>query len=501
MVRLRPTSVGANRTRKSALYPPAGSSSEYDEDSDVADQVRTSVDDEQDLDFVQPNDDVDDDIAGGSDDDDNDADDDSLIDLELESFDVELEISAGGLRRPSANQLETAGSVIKSFMGSGLLGLPSAFQHGGVLFSTFGMLTLAMMATHCMLLLVKVKHRLRARGRQVVTYADLGEATLGKWAPPVVNGFLSFTQLGFCTVYVLFCAQNTAALIGLDEASWRYLVLPFWPLFILLSWIRTMKQLGRISLAATFFIVISCILVLAFSIAQMIEQGGVSSTVVFGVSSKAVLTLGMAIYAYEGIGIVLPCETGMKGPERFPRLLLICMFFATLNYITFGLLPYLAFGEATDDLITSNLAAFAAVHGGIWTVLSTLVTVLLIACIVGTYPLQLMVVYDILEEWLFSRGHLNPNSHKLWKQNGIRAGLVTLTVSVAVLFPSFDVLVSLVGSLGSSALQFVFPSLFFLRLKWSDIGVPLRVLVCGYVIFGVCAGILGTLQTIYDMIW
>jgi amino acid permease len=71
----------------------------------------------------------------------------------------------------------------------------------------------------------------------------------------------------------------------------------------------------------------------------------------------------MAIYAYEGIGIVLPCETGMKGPERFPRLLTICMMISTVNYLVFGLLPYLAFGSATDDIITTNLSAFAALHG------------------------------------------------------------------------------------------------------------------------------------------
>jgi amino acid permease len=159
------------------------------------------------------------------------------------------------------------------------------------------------------------------------------------------------------------------------------------------------------------------------------------------------------------------------------------------------------YGVVCDTFTHVHLWPLLSDEGGVWPALSGIVIVLLVLSIVGTYPLQLMVVYDLLEAWLFGSGRLNPHKHKFWKQNAVRATLVGVTVAVAVLFPSFDVLVNLVGSVGSSALQFVFPSLFFLRLKWDEISIPYRALVASYAVLGVCAGLLGTGQTVYGLIW
>ena len=62
--------------------------------------------------------------------------------------------------------------------------------------------------------------------------------------------------------------------------------------------------------------------------------------------------LSLGIYAFEGIGTVLPSVTAMKKPEKFPSVLVFVMVFSTVNYVLFGLLPYLAFGRNTSDEVT-----------------------------------------------------------------------------------------------------------------------------------------------------
>ena len=63
---------------------------------------------------------------------------------------------------------------------------------------------------------------------------------------------------------------------------------------------------------------------------------------------------GSVVYALGGIGVVLPVETSMKNKERYPRIMIIVMTFSTLNYVMFGLVPYLAFGDDTSDVVQKN---------------------------------------------------------------------------------------------------------------------------------------------------
>ena len=54
---------------------------------------------------------------------------------------------------------------------------------------------------------------------------------------------------------------------------------------------------------------------------------------------------GVAIYCYEGIGMVLPLENAMRNKHRFPPILAATMLLVTFLFISFGLCGYLAFGQ------------------------------------------------------------------------------------------------------------------------------------------------------------
>ena len=81
---------------------------------------------------------------------------------------------------------------------------------------------------------------------------------MGRTGSRVVNGLLMFTQFGFCCVYVVFCAKATHQYVNL---SWKLLVLVWYPVFVLLSWVRTLKILGYVSLLANIVTVFSLIVI------------------------------------------------------------------------------------------------------------------------------------------------------------------------------------------------------------------------------------------------
>ena len=67
---------------------------------------------------------------------------------------------------------------------------------------------------------------------------------------------------------------------------------------------------------------------------------------------------GTAIYAFEGIGVVLPLENQMAQPEAlrgWNGVLNTAMIIVTCLYIAVGFFGYLKYGEAVAAAITLNL--------------------------------------------------------------------------------------------------------------------------------------------------
>lgn len=67
---------------------------------------------------------------------------------------------------------------------------------------------------------------------------------------------------------------------------------------------------------------------------------------------------GIALFAFEGIALVLPLKNAMKNPNKFGGLfgvLNVGMFFVTICYFFLGELGYWKYGEDTEGSITLNL--------------------------------------------------------------------------------------------------------------------------------------------------
>ena len=167
-----------------------------------------------------------------------------------------------------------------------------------------------------------------------------------------------------------------------------------------------MKVLSIISGCAVFSILMSLIIIVIAStqtIVETIKEDESEFTVNWGVEWGSILIMmGMAIYAFEGIGLVIPCEAAITKPSHYNPVLIVSLTIASLNYIFIGFIAYIAFGTSTCDIITHNLQTFADTRPNeLWHVLTIIVTLALIITIAGTFPLQLFVVTDIIEEFAF----------------------------------------------------------------------------------------------------
>lgn len=70
------------------------------------------------------------------------------------------------------------------------------------------------------------------------------------------------------------------------------------------------------------------------------------------------LFFGTAVFAFEGIALVLPLKNVMKKPQNFSRfcgVLNVQIIVATCIYVSIGAIGYWKYGEETEASLTLNL--------------------------------------------------------------------------------------------------------------------------------------------------
>ncbi|XP_055752623.1 neutral amino acid uniporter 4-like [Salvelinus fontinalis] len=242
----------------------------------------------------------------------------------------------------------------------------------------------------------------------------------------LVNFFLVWTQLGFCSAYFVFLAENIKQVVEGYQGV-------------------------NITLADEFFDNTS-MLPAPVPLPTMMpapDFGDLQRLPLTSPLGKFPFFFGTAIFAFEGIGVVLPLENQMKEPKRFPAALNIGMGITIVLYVVLAMLGYLHFGDDVKGSKTLNLPHNA------WT--NQMVKILYSFGVFVSFAIQSFVPAEIM---------IPPVQARLWEswrapcETILRGLLVCPTLylvvnrfSFAVLIPRLDLVISLVGAVSSSALE------------------------------------------------
>lgn len=106
---------------------------------------------------------------------------------------------------------------------------------------------------------------------------------------------------------------------------------------------------------AIFLIFVTTIVILVFATIHLANNGWGEGVVLFN-SSTFLSMIGSAIYAYEGIGTIIPIMRKAEKPEDAAKVLFYVCATVFLIYCGFATYCYFIYGdELTQPLITSNL--------------------------------------------------------------------------------------------------------------------------------------------------
>lgn len=429
--------------------------------------------------------------------------------------------SIGSYQRLGESQgttwFQTLVHLLKGNIGTGLLGLPLAVKNAGLLMGPLSLLVMGMVAVHCMGLLVKCAHHLC--GRLNKPFVDYGDAVMyglescsspwlqnyARWGRYMVDFFLIITQLGFCSAYFVFLADNVRQVVGVANATssdchtnatlvlpqstmdvrlYMLLLLPF---LVLLVFVRSLHVLAVLSTVANVSMLVSLVLIFQLLVQRIPDPHALPLVASWRTYP---LFFGQAIFAFEGIGVVLPLENKMKEPWRFPLLLYVGMSLVTALYISLGCLGYLQFGPDVGTSITLNLPTC-------W--LYQAVKLLYCLGIFFTFALQFYVPAQIIIPFFVARV---PEGCELIVDLLVRSALVCLTCILAVLIPRLDLVLALVGSVSSSALALIIPPLLEIATFSSEGLSPLTIAKDALIsLLGFLGFVAGTYQALNELLF
>ncbi|XP_022235220.1 proton-coupled amino acid transporter 1-like [Limulus polyphemus] len=273
------------------------------------------------------------------------------------------------------------------------------------------------------------------------------------------------TQFGFCCIYFVFVSTNIKHVVynytkaEISIHGYLSILLPF---VILLSMARSLRHLALASTIANVLQILG-LCIIFFNLFQHLPP--TSSRPLTESLSKFPLYFGTTIYAFEGIGVVLPLENEMQTPQDFggcngvlnTGMIIVCCF-----YVAVGFFGYLKFGKDVKGSVTLNLPAEPAYE---------LVRIMFAIAVFLSYAIQFYVPLQFIWPFIRKKRRLDDwmsmKTQRIWEYV-LRALLVLVTYCLAVAIPRLDLFISLVGAMASSSLALVFPCLLEVIVFWDD---------------------------------
>uniref|UniRef100_A0A1B6C7H6 Amino acid transporter transmembrane domain-containing protein n=2 Tax=Clastoptera arizonana TaxID=38151 RepID=A0A1B6C7H6_9HEMI len=409
------------------------------------------------------------------------------------------------LEHPTSN-LDTMIHLLKGNIGTGILAMPDAFRNAGLMVGLFGTLIMGAICTHCMHMLVNCAHELCIRCQvpslgfsEVVEQAfSSGPSSVRKYSRAIrllVNVFLVVTQLGFCCVYFVFVAHNLHEILKnyhvQVEVQWILLslLLPM----ILLNWVNNLKYLTPVSMLAAILTSVGLGITFFYMLQGLPRTSSVHA---FSSWKQLPLFFGTAIYAFEGIGVVLPLENNMETPQDFGGLTGVLntgMVIVACLYTSVGFFGYLKYGDAVKKgSITLNLPQNE--------LLAQSVRVMMAIAIFLSYGLQFYVPMSII--WPPIKSRIGTERNQRVAELLMRTALVAITFGLAIAIPNLSAVISLVGAVSSSTLALIFPPIIEIVTFWdkglSRVTIMKDILIA---VFGILGFLFGSYVSIHNIIY
>ncbi|KAG5681514.1 hypothetical protein PVAND_010940 [Polypedilum vanderplanki] len=411
-------------------------------------------------------------------------------------------------RQKPISYWEALANLFKANVGTGCFGMADAIKNAGIILGPIATIIIAIICVECMRMLlvaaeyIMIENQLNSRP----DYSHVVELSFSKskherWRKYsrlmrlICNISLCLTQFGFCCVYILFVTKSSK--IVLDYYGIIYdlkIIMAIVLIPILMSaLVRQLKNIAIFSGIANICMIIGA----AMTLIYCIDLPPLNERAYIKLDTLP-LYFGTALFAFEGISLVLPLQNSMKKPENFSKfpfgVLHIGMSFVSIIYTVLGTMGYWKFGEQTEGSLTLNLPTDQ--------ILAQIIITTVSLGVLLTYAIQFFVGIHIMLPPIL-RNSKTAAKFPILTELIFRTLMVFVTFIIAMLVPNLSLLLSLIGSVCCVILAFIFPSIVELMTSYDKgkIGVFCWIKNIVILILALCGFILGgglALKGIYD---
>ncbi|ACI64178.1 possible amino acid/polyamine transporter family II, partial [Thalassiosira pseudonana CCMP1335] len=358
--------------------------------------------------------------------------------------------------------------------GVGMLGLPYVFKSAGWIGGFFVTLENSMV-TH-------VHENVLTRMRKPLnSFPGIAREAFGDNGCICLSAVLYF-ELFSCLAIFLVSLGDHLHLLFPNVSQSRHMTIVAGLLTVPSALLRTPKLLSYLSMlgtVATVAVVSSVVLsaLVMFVVAgEKAESLSDAREYTMYSSTGLSLALGIVAYCFSGHAIVPSIYSSMKRPQEFEKMIdltygvvLLCCFLVAVS-------GYYMFGNDVEDQITLSLEATA---GDSASTLMAGLTWLMILTAISKFTLTMFP--DLAMEMVDSL---------------VKIILIFSALAVAIFFPSFSFLCSLVGLICTMIVSVIFPALAHLKLFGPNLSASDKVIDWMLVTGGSIVAVVGTIATL-----
>ncbi|CAD8095657.1 unnamed protein product [Paramecium sonneborni] len=373
-------------------------------------------------------------------------------------------------------------TLFKTFVGSGILALPYSFAQGGYILSTIVFVLLSLLINYQQVNFIMMADKYR-QPNQLLDYSKFIEITLGATYRSLSKLIVGSMQWGCCISYVIFFMEFfEIAFYGNAQSTFQhqlYYLLIALLILLPMTLIQNMAVFTKISAIANLLIVFPLAMIMISAIQTIIDENYPEKYKMIDFSGLSTM-IGVSIYSFEAVGVLLNIQSSMQKKEKFQRLLQITTIGVVFLFIIFSLVCGYGYGRNINQIVLFNLSG------------NHFMAIVQISYAIGlllSFPVQLLPAFQILEENERVKSFINKSQDQAnCKRIIIRMVQVLLLSFIAMFIPQFAVFLSFVGGFSGSALQFCFPLMIYRKNFYESQPVRQRTTYCCLMIVGIIIG-------------
>ncbi|KAI5299259.1 hypothetical protein KEM56_003381 [Ascosphaera pollenicola] len=390
---------------------------------------------------------------------------------------------------------QTVFNSVNVLVGIGMLSLPLAFQYSGWFIGVILMIFSAIATVYTAKLLAKCLDV----DTTLATYSDIAYISFGPRAQFIVSVLFCLELLGACVASVVLFADSIDALVpGHGVLTWKCVC---GAMLIPLSFV----PLHLLSLSSILGIFCCTSLLGILAIDGLLKPDAPGSllqpaqTSFFPPNWNTVpLSIGLMLAPWGGHGVFPNIYKDMRHPHKYGKTLAYTFSFTWALDIAMGIVGWLMFGDAVRDEVTSNiLLSDAYPHVLSLTLVAFIAIIPLTKVPLSSRPLVSTVVALVGLRPIEQGGRTMSARARAIGVGIVRVLVVVFFTVIAIVFPSFDRIMALMGASLCMIICIVFPVSFHLKIFGPKLGM--KEWLANWILL-VVGSVMGVLGTVYAFI-